>query len=74
MIDCYSNISDSVQSSDEIESNSSNLIATTDAAIRIASDIIDSTLAHADDHGEYRNRNGDRAPNPSTYSSVSMMG
>lgn len=30
-------------------------IAATEAAIRIASDIIDSTLAHADDHGDHQN-------------------
>lgn len=30
-------------------------IAATEAAIRIASDIIDSTLAHADDHVEHQN-------------------
>lgn len=38
--------------------SNSNLVATiaaTEAAIRIASDIIDSTLAHADDHGEHQN-------------------
>lgn len=42
------------------DNDSSNLVATitaTEAAIRIASDIIDSTLAHADDHGDRQNDN-----------------
>lgn len=45
-------------STSESDDRSSNLIATiaaTEAAIRIASDIIDSTLAHADDRGDILN-------------------
>lgn len=53
------NTDDSTSSSDgaEARNSNSNLIATiaaTEAAIQIASDIIDSTLAHADDHSENR--------------------
>lgn len=46
----------------ENENSNSNLVATiaaTEAAIRIASDIIYSTLAHADDHTEHRNENSE---------------
>lgn len=54
------NTDDSAQNNDGTENDhsNSNLVATiaaTEAAIRIASDIIDSTLAHADDHSEHQN-------------------
>lgn len=54
------NTDDGTQNSDSTDNDNSNsnlvaTIAATEAAIRIASDIIDSTLAHADDHGEHQN-------------------
>lgn len=54
----YSNSTDSSNDESESSNANSNLIATiaaTEAAIRIASDIIDSTLAYADEHIENRN-------------------
>lgn len=51
----FSNTDGSSQNGDgaDNENSNSNFVAT----IRIASDIIDSTLAHADDHGEQQNDN-----------------
>lgn len=51
---------DSTHSGDGVQSTNTNsnfisTIAATDRVIRIASDIIDSTLAHADDQNEQRN-------------------
>lgn len=61
---CYFHIF-SVNSSTESENSNSNLVATiaaTEAAIRIASDIIDSTLAHADDQTtDHRTENSGRS-------------
>lgn len=58
----FRNTDDGTQTGDgnDNDNSNSNLVATiaaTEAAIRIASDIIDSTLAHADDHGEQQNDN-----------------
>lgn len=53
----FRNTDDSTSSSDDAVASNSNLVATiaaTEAAIQIASDIIDSTLAHADDQSEQR--------------------
>lgn len=58
-MDVHRGSMDSSSTSETVNATSrnSNLIATiaaTEAAIRIASDIIDSTLAHADEHSENR--------------------
>lgn len=57
--------SQSASSSNENANSNSNLVATiaaTEAAIRIASDIIDSTLAHADDQStDLRNETSGRS-------------
>lgn len=73
----FRNTDDGLQTGDgdvsDNDNSNSNLVATiaaTEAAIRIASDIIDSTLAHVDDHGDHQNDSDGR----NTTSSSGMYG
>lgn len=66
--------SSSIDDHDYTDENSSNIIATiaaAEAAIRIASDIIDSTLAHAD---EYHAQENDPSPATTTHMTATGVG